>query len=163
MTKWFKEVVVKGVPHTVPRYVVRIDAKTTHGWQVRYAGKSKLFSDGQKGAARALQSAAAYLLSVFDEKRVSERKENTSKQIKTGVSGVRVATDLSNNKVSFLVFDALTRKSKRVHIGTLNTLEKNLTPAGLKALKLSEELHVRFEAEKVREQAEFKAALEEIA
>lgn len=41
--------------------VVRIDSESTHGWQGRYQGRSKFFSDGIHGKRRALKKARAWL------------------------------------------------------------------------------------------------------
>lgn len=41
--------------------VVRIDSYSTHGWQARYQGRSKFFSDGIHGYRKALKKARAWL------------------------------------------------------------------------------------------------------
>ena len=41
--------------------VVRIDSHSTHGWQARYQGRSKFFSDGIHGYRKALKKARAWL------------------------------------------------------------------------------------------------------
>ena len=56
-----------GKQHAVPRHINRIDSDSTHGWQVRYAGRSKLFSDGKHGGwSGALEVAKNHLRSVFN-------------------------------------------------------------------------------------------------
>ncbi len=41
--------------------VVRIDSHSTHGWQARYQGRSKFFSDGVHGYRKAQKKARAWL------------------------------------------------------------------------------------------------------
>jgi hypothetical protein len=41
--------------------VVRIDSYSTHGWQARYQGESKFFSDGVHGYRKAFRKAHAWL------------------------------------------------------------------------------------------------------
>lgn len=162
MTKWFREVCVHGATIIVPRYIVRIDCRSTHGWQIRYAG-SKFVSDYGRPPEESIKQAIAHLLSVFDEKKVVERGENKSKQVRTGVSGIQVCTDLNSRKVVFRVFDPLTRKSKKVHIGTLNTFESNLETAGNKALEVRGKILEEYRAQREKEQKQFKEALEKMA
>ena len=55
--------IFSGQTFDVPKHVVRLDSKNTHGWQLRY-GKWTLFSDHSldgSGAARALMEASAEL------------------------------------------------------------------------------------------------------
>ncbi len=54
-----KHEIFTGKTFKVPTYIVRLDSKNTHGWQLRY-GPSKLFSDHSsdgRGAAAALKLA----------------------------------------------------------------------------------------------------------
>lgn len=54
-------VIHTGERFKVPQGIQRIDHRSTHGWQLRYAG-TKLFSDGGAGAAAALAAAREELL-----------------------------------------------------------------------------------------------------
>lgn len=62
-----REVVVpdSGQQFSVPQGIQRIDHLSTHGWQLRYCGETKLFSDlpaDQGGSAQALSLATTELL-----------------------------------------------------------------------------------------------------
>lgn len=51
---------------TVPMHIVRIDGKKTHGWQVRYRGATKMFSDLKLGgAAKSLDAARRHLEAIY--------------------------------------------------------------------------------------------------
>jgi hypothetical protein len=63
----FRDVVIPGTGEqfSVPQGIQRIDHLSTHGWQLRYRGETRLFSDpppNQGGAAKALRLATAELL-----------------------------------------------------------------------------------------------------
>lgn len=55
-------VTTSGEAFEVPQGIVRIDHRSTHGWQLRYGG-TKLFSDGSDSAAASLDKARKELLS----------------------------------------------------------------------------------------------------
>jgi len=55
-----------GQTFDVPRYIVRLDTRNTHGWQVRY-GKWKYFADGIGGGSADGGGAAAALLQATAE------------------------------------------------------------------------------------------------
>lgn len=82
----------------VPRYVVRIDSGSTHGWQVRFfdtKGKAKswLFSDGEGLPNASLKQAISQLISVWENKPAAKTptKELSSKsrETRTGQRGIR--------------------------------------------------------------------------
>ncbi|MFT3666876.1 hypothetical protein [Piscinibacter sp.] len=54
-------VIHTGERFEVPQGIQRIDHRSTHGWQLRYAG-TRLYSDGGTGAAASLAAARAELL-----------------------------------------------------------------------------------------------------
>lgn len=49
----------------VPRHIVRIDTRSTHGWQVRFRKPSKFFSDGVSRPSQSLNAAKHYLRSIY--------------------------------------------------------------------------------------------------
>ena len=55
-------VIHTGEAFEVPQGIVRIDHRSTHGWQMRYGG-TKLFSDGTAGAGSSLAKAKKELFS----------------------------------------------------------------------------------------------------
>ena len=63
----FRDVVVpdSGEQFSVPQGIQRIDHQSTHGWQLRYCGETKLFTDpapDEGGSSQSLSSATVELL-----------------------------------------------------------------------------------------------------
>lgn len=85
-------VIYNGERFTVPPRIQRIDHKSTHGWQLRYAG-TKLYSDGHfGGAGPALKAAVKELSKRMAKLPVSSRLKpaaTTTKanQLPVGISG----------------------------------------------------------------------------
>jgi hypothetical protein len=148
----------------VPENIQRIDMdapKTTHGWQVRYAGKTRFFSDGQpdrQGAEHALQRAIADLVKRIDKYNAPTTLRHHTGPHKTsalpvGISGPiarlnkRTSTIEYNYSINIPRFGerATTRK---VYIGTENTITKQRERAALRRAK-----DIRKEAEKAYTQA----------
>lgn len=130
----FRDVVIhNGERFTVPQGIQRIDSRATHGWQLRYGGATKLFSDGSHGgsAAAALERAARELRSRITKmpapsKLQKEPSGSKSTDLPVGISGpvVRLRPGSSVRACSFSVslprWGETPRRSS-VHIGTENT------------------------------------------
>lgn len=85
----------------VPRYIVRLDAAATHGWQVRYPkGRTKMFTDGLYGTPRragtprdSLKAAMQFLAAIWTgNPPVKLLPERAGKDTLTGLAGVRLVT-----------------------------------------------------------------------
>lgn len=135
----------------VPRHIVRIDTKNTHGWQVRYRGVTKFFSDGIPRAVSAalasLEAAKRFLHGVYDGPHIARITTETSrKAIRTGIPGVRlVGTLRPNRRVMEFYAEATPFRSddaaKRFYIGTERTLTaERLDEAIEKASKVRERM-----------------------
>lgn len=132
----------------VPRYISRVDIDDsfkvgTHGWQVRYKGKSKLFSDtkyGQKGVGSpvaSLEAATIFLGFIFNgppfrfRERPFKRKANQTLPV-----GIRERKKVSNGrKVTEIFFEvsAVSPKHppKLFYVGTVNTITPERYQAAL--------------------------------
>lgn len=93
----FRDVVIpeSGEQFSVPQGIQRIDHLSTHGWQLRYCGETKLFSDPppeRGGSAQSLSLATAELLRRIAKLPAPsglQRAPNASKTSKlpVGISG----------------------------------------------------------------------------
>lgn len=129
----FRDVVIHtGERFSVPQGIQRIDHRSTHGWQLRYGGGTKLFSDGAHGgSASALERAARELRSRIAKMPAPSRLQkgpsgNKSNDLPVGISGpvVRLRPGTNVRDCSFSV--SLPRWGETplrssVHIGTENT------------------------------------------
>lgn len=123
----------------VPRYISRVDINTpfkagTHGWQVRYKGQSKFFSDVHYGRKRigspaaSLEAATIYLGSIFEGPpllfREKPLKHKADKSLPVGVRERRKVS--IGRKVTEILFEvsAVSNRhpSKLFYVGTENTL-----------------------------------------
>lgn len=129
----------------IPMHIVRIDIDSfgragTHGWQVRYRGRSKFFSDRSYGQRRlgsprmALDAATQYLISIYRGPSLGfMTKQREFKADKSLGAGLRIASKISRRKKVrefFVEASALSEKfgPKRFYFGTENTVteEKKL-------------------------------------
>lgn len=130
----FRDVTIfSGQAFTVPQGVQRIDHRSTHGWQLRYAG-TRLFSDHSadgSGAARALSAAVKELRVRIRQQPAPARLQqgpaaNKSSDLPVGISGplVRRRPGANVHEASFAVsvprFGA-TSQRRSVYIANENT------------------------------------------
>lgn len=169
----FRDVVIHtGERFTVPQGIQRIDHRTTHGWQLRYGGSTKLFSDGNFGA-----SAAASLERATKELRAriakmpaasklqKEPSGNKSTDLPVGISGpvVRLREGSSVRACSFSV--SLPRwgetpQRSSVHIGTENTYSAERYHEALaKAIEMRRKAEVAYQRAATRAMREAGAGL----
>ena len=140
-----------GLSLEVPKYIVRLDARKVHGWQLRY-GKWKLFSDHSNdgtGAEAALLVATAELARRIAKLPAPTGLRNQSRSGKAndmplGISGPmalkRAGTSYTQYylQVSFPVHDGKPA-NRSVYIATENTLTPEKYQAALtKAVALRE-------------------------
>ena len=123
----------------VPRYVVRIDSPSTHGWQLRYRSPFKMFSDAV--VSRAGTPAASFkviaqaLAEIFEGVHPRlQSVETRRKKVRTGAVGVRRVVRLRRGRnVQEHYFTVSHPKAgvpaRNIYIGTENTI----TPARVKA------------------------------
>ena len=92
----FRSVVIfSGQKFKVPQGIQRIDHRSTHGWQLRYGGQSKMFSDFSQdgtGAKVALALATEELMKRIQKQPAPSRLQTESSANKTsnlpvGISG----------------------------------------------------------------------------
>jgi len=168
----FRDVVIHtGERFSVPQGIQRIDHRTTHGWQLRYAGGTKLFSDGAHGgAAAALERAARELRSRIAKMPAPSRLQkgpsgNKSNDLPVGISGpvVRLRTGTNVRDCSFSV--SLPRWGEppvrsSVHIGTENTYsEERYVEALAKAIAMRSKAEVAYQRAATRAMREASAGL----
>ncbi len=131
----------------VPRHIQRIDIDDegnagTHGWQVRYRGQTKLFSDGKNGGVRsprrALREAIGYLSSIYEgaSSRLMTR-EHADKRNPVGIPGVRIVTRRKASRQiaeTFVEISPLVhgRAAIRLYVGTENTVNKSRVAAAIR-------------------------------
>jgi hypothetical protein len=130
----FREVTLStGQRFKVPQGIQRIDHKSTHGWQLRYAG-TKLFSDGpvgREGAAASLTRAIQELHSRIAKMPAPNRLQslpnhNKTSDLPVGISGPIVRQRAGSGvqdcslSVSLPRFGEAARR-RSIYIGTENT------------------------------------------
>ena len=89
-----QKTIFSGQTFEVPKHIVRLDAKGTHGWQLRY-GKWQLFSDASadgSGAQAALAAASAELARRISKLPAptglrTEVLQNKTSDLPVGISG----------------------------------------------------------------------------
>ncbi|WP_395703101.1 hypothetical protein [Aquabacterium sp.] len=157
----FRDVVIPGTGEqfSVPQGIQRIDSPSTHGWQLRYRGETKLYSDREYGgSAESLSRATKELLRRIARLPAPsglQRTPNTSKtsQMPVGISGplLRVRTGGSARYAIFLVsiprFGEKPRRAS-VYIGS----ETTYTPERYEAA-LAKAMALREKAEKAYQRA----------
>lgn len=142
----------------VPRHIQRIDIEDggnagTHGWQVRYRGQTKLFSDGKNGGRhsprRALREAISHLTSIYAgaTSRLMKR-EHADKRNPVGIPGVRIVTRKKASRQiaeTFVEISPLVhgRAAIRLYVGTENTVNKTRVAAAIKQARVIRENLVR--------------------
>ncbi len=154
-------VIFNGETHVVPQCIQRIDHRTTHGWQLRYGG-TRLFSDGDEGAAVALSRATRELLkriAVLPAPSTLQRapSRNKTSNLPVGVSGPvvrqRAKSLVRDCSLSVLIPRFGLKPLRRsVYIGTENTY----TVARFRAA-LARAIEMRAEAVEVYERAATRA------
>lgn len=145
-----------GERFTVPRGVQRLDAKSTHGWQVRYQG-TKYFADGTSGpkvafdaAVRELLRRIATLPAPVPLKRVPSPHKTSA--LPVGISGPIVLHKGDSGRPSAVLSVVIPRfghpsEVREVHIGTPATYTKTRFREALaKAVALREEGIAQYEA-----------------
>lgn len=152
-----------GEQFTVPRGVQRIDSDDTHGWQVRYQG-TKFFSDGQQGAARALDLAIKELQQRITSLPAPAMLQKLPSAHKTsdlppGISGPILvpARKGSRRRTASAVLSVLlprfgqTPLVKSIYIGTERTYTDERFERALdKAMQMRAEVEERYEAHATR-------------
>lgn len=142
----------------VPRHIQRIDIDDpgnagTHGWQVRYKGQTRLFSDGKNGGTRsprrALRQAIEFLTSIYEgaSSRLMTR-EHADKRNPVGIPGVRVVTRKKASRQiaeTFVEISPLThgRAAIRLYVGTENTVTKTRISAAIRRARAIREALVK--------------------
>lgn len=168
--KYRDVVIYTGERFTVPQGIQRIDHRATHGWQLRYGGSTKLFSDGavDGSAAAALAKATKELLARIAKmpapsKLQKEPSGNKSSDLPVGISGpvVRLRPGASVRDCSFSVSLPRWGESPRrssVHIGTENTYSAERYHEAL-----AKAIEMRRKAERAYERAATRAMRESSA
>jgi len=160
----FRDVLIPdtGEQFAVPQGIQRIDHLSTHGWQLRYSGATKFFSDNEfGGSSEALSKATSELL-----KRIArlpapsglQREPNANKTstLPVGISGpivrTRHATGLRD--CSFLVSVpryGQTPRRRTVYIGTENTYTPEKYHAALaRAIAIRQEAEEAYQRDATR-------------
>jgi hypothetical protein len=155
----FRETTVPGVGSLkVPRFISRVDIsadaqgrpKHTHGWQVRYKGNNKFFSDsgdGAKGATASLKEAEAHLAAVFtgfEPRFAPRRKSKNENLVEAYIRLVKVRNGGENLHYLEVRPPSKAIVAKRVLVGN----DKTATKAKIKAV-LPEARAIRAEFEKI--------------
>lgn len=152
-----------GEQFTVPRGVQRIDSNDTHGWQVRYHG-TKFFSDGQQGAARALDLAIKELqqrITSLPAPALLQKAPSAHKtsDLPAGISGPILvpARKGSRRRTASAVLSVLLPRYgqppvvKSIYIGTERTYTDERFERALdKAMQMRAEVEQRYEAHATR-------------
>ncbi len=123
-------VIHTGERFEVPQGIQRIDHRSTHGWQLRYAG-TKLFSDGDRGAAASLEAARRELLrriaTMPAPSRLQDRPSGHKRSgLPVGISGPVVRQRPGSQTMHASLSVSLPRfgqvpQRRSVFIGTQNT------------------------------------------
>lgn len=154
-----------GESFEVPQGIQRLDAKSTHGWQVRYQG-SKYFPDGSQGPRQALEAATRELLrriATLPAPVQLRRAPSPSKSsdLPPGISGP-ILVRRRASAAPAAVFSVLvprfgkTNLVRSVYIATRNTYSAERYHAALaRALEIRSEGQTRYEddATKARRRA----------
>ncbi len=154
----FRETNVPGIGAVkVPRFVSRVDIsadsqgrpKHTHGWQVRYKGQNKFFSDvgdGAKGATASLKAAETHLAAIFtgfEPRFAPRRKSKSANLVEPYIRLVKVSTGGETKHYLEVRPPSKAIAAKRVLVGN----DKTATKAKIK-LMLPEARAIRADFEK---------------
>ncbi len=149
-----------GERFTVPQGLQRLDAKSTHGWQVRYQG-TKYFADGSSGPRKSFESALrelarriAALPAPVPIKRMPSPHKRSG--LPVGISGPIVLTKGDSGRQAAVLSVVLPRfgqpnETRDIHIGTPSTYTKaRYLEALARAVALREQSLVEYEAAATR-------------
>jgi len=139
-----------GKTFRVPEHIQRIDHESTHGWQLRYGSRTKMFSDftsDGKGAKAALALAETELLKRIDKLPAPSRlrrdvSSNKANDLPVGISGPIARQRAGRNFAEYSFGVSIPRfgmkpTSRSVYIGTEGTYtEKRVKEALAKAIEL---------------------------
>jgi hypothetical protein len=148
--KYRKVEIFTGKTFRVPEHIQRIDHESTHGWQLRYGKRTKMFSDftaDGKGARAALALAEAELLKRIDALPAPSRlrrdvSANKSSDLPVGVSGPIARQRSGRNFAEYSFGVTIPRfggkpTNRSVYIGTESTYsEERVATALAKAIEL---------------------------
>ncbi|MCI4431698.1 MAG: hypothetical protein JHC40_21320 [Burkholderiales bacterium] len=148
--KYRKVEIFNGKTFRVPEHIQRIDHESTHGWQLRYGKRSKMFSDftpDGKGAKAALALAEAELLIRIDKLPAPSRLRrdvavNKGSDLPVGVSGPIARQREGRNFAEYSFGVTIPRfgtkpTNRNVYIGTESTYsEERVEIALAKAIEL---------------------------
>lgn len=123
----------------VPRHIVRIDHRSTHGWQVRFQKPSVWFADaGESPSAvkASLALAKRHLRSIWVEipKQTSRGKARSS----NGMAGIREVRDTRNKSIYHYIEYAPPDRvgvPRRFYFGNSNTATPGRRKAALEKAK----------------------------
>lgn len=175
----FRDVLIpdSGEQFSVPQGIQRIDHLSTHGWQLRYCGETKFFSDlpaEEGGSAAALSRATNELLRRIARLPAPsglQREPNASKtsDLPVGISGplVRSRTGSKTRYCCLLVsIPRFGNKPRRasIYIGSENTYtEDRFRQALAKAIVMREKAELAYQrAATSAKRAEGRALKEEL-
>ena len=154
-------VIYTGERFEVPQGIQRIDHRSTHGWQLRYAG-TRLYSDGTAGALASLAAAkkelARRIATLPAPARLQRQPSgNKSSDLPVGISGPVVRQRPGSHTMDSSLSVSLPRYGqtplrRSVFIGTQNTY----TPERYLAA-LAKAITMRSEAESAYQRAATKA------
>lgn len=154
-------VIYTGERFEVPQGIQRIDHRSTHGWQLRYAG-TRLYSDGSAGARASLEAAKkelAHRIATLPAPARLQRQPsgNKSSDLPVGISGPVVRQRAGSHTMDSSLSVSLPRYGqtplrRSVFIGTQNTY----TPERYLAA-LDRAITMRAEAESAYQRAATKA------
>jgi hypothetical protein len=148
--KYRKVEIFTGKTFRVPEHIQRIDHESTHGWQLRYGKRTKMFSDftpDGKGAKAALALAEAELLKRIDALPAPSRlrrdvSANKTTDLPVGVSGPIARQRAGRNFAEYSFGVTIPRfgakpTNRSVYIGTESTYsEERVAIALAKAIEL---------------------------
>ena len=135
----------------VPRYVVRIDTPSTHGWQLRYQSPFKMFSDGVVSKAGTPWASLKVVVNALAEIYAGMRPrlqsvETRRKKVRTGVVGIRRVVRLRRGRNVEEHYFTVSHPqagtpARNIYIGTENTVTKaRIQMAAERAKKLRAKL-----------------------
>lgn len=159
--KYRKVEIFTGKSFRVPEHIQRIDHESTHGWQLRYGKRTKMFSDFSadgKGARAALALAEAELLRRIDALPAPSRlrrdvSANKSTDLPVGVSGPIARQRAGRNFAEYSFGVTIPRfgakpTNRSVYIGTESTYSEERV-----ALALAKAIELRNKAQRAYQRA----------
>jgi hypothetical protein len=123
-------------PFQVCSHIVRIDIDEpgragTHGWQVRYAGTSRLFSDAKaskpRSPAASLKEAVEYLSERYSGPKLIQMRRRSSSELPSGISVARIRQRDRPEKIVYVVASSPVSgiSPRRFYVGTESTVTEN--------------------------------------